>query len=151
MRSDMAERRRNAWKAEFVKFSLVGVLNTAIDFVVFMLLIWLSVHYAAAQVISYLAGMTNSYVLNSAFTFRSKLETVRPARSKGSIMKQRLRFIIWNVVMLVLSILMLAILTQAAGISEITAKAIVTVIIVAINFYGSKRWVFVSEQVLETE
>lgn len=38
---------------QFIKFGLVGVLNTLVDFLVYQLLVYLGLHYAPAQCISY--------------------------------------------------------------------------------------------------
>src|SRR5215470_1892360 len=57
--------------SEFVKFTLVGLLNTGIDVAVFFLLTWLGIAYVLAQVVSYTCGAGNSYLLNKVWTFRS--------------------------------------------------------------------------------
>lgn len=181
----MSGSNRKALIIQFIKFNMVGLLNTAIDFAVFFLLIWLSTHYAVAQAVAYLAGMVNSYIWNKAFTFkastagvgwtggapeapvkvagvpetRGKVEgaevtgkvegaevpgkVVRGVKSRGEAMKLGLRFITWNGIMLGLSVLLLAIATHTLGLDNLIGKVIVTIVIVFLNFYGSKRWVFV--------
>jgi putative flippase GtrA len=123
---------------QFIVFSIVGGLNTVIDLAVFMLLIVMDVHYAAAQVASYSAGMANSYLMNRAFTFRS--ESVRLERKDE--WRRGLRFAVWNAVMLGLSVLLLASAAEWLHLREWIAKIIVTGLVVAVNFYGSKKWVF---------
>ena len=54
---------------QFIKFGLVGVLNTLVDFLVYQLLVYLGLHYAPAQCISYTCGLLNSYFFNSRWTF----------------------------------------------------------------------------------
>lgn len=136
----MADKRDRRWLLQFVMFGMVGVLNTAIDFGAFGLLTWLSVHYALAQALSYMAGMVNSYLLNNAITFRS-------ARSKGSgglayALRRQLRFLLWNGAMLLLSIGLMSAAIQLFGWPTWSAKAAVTILILGLNFYGSKKWVF---------
>jgi len=128
--------------AQFLKFNMVGLLNTAIDFAVFAVLIWTGLYYVIAQLLSYAAGMLNSYIWNSRFTFG---DTRRRHDSKADLGRM-VRFAVWNAIMLGLSILLLAAFAELTAIGEIYAKAVVTVIIVAINFYGSKRFVFKSAQ-----
>ncbi|WP_197935709.1 GtrA family protein [Paenibacillus sp. GSMTC-2017] len=130
---------------QFIKFSLIGVLNTAIDFFVFMLLVSLNVHYAGAQAASYLAGMTNSYVMNSTITFRSE----NGVQNKAEIWKQRLRFLMWNGSMIVLSVILIAIASELFGLSDLMAKAVVTGLILFLNFYGTKKWVFAVKRAAE--
>lgn len=137
--SARAEARRGVWIVQFIKFGMVGVLNTALDFYIYVLLIGLSFHFAAAQAISYMGGMLCSYILNNRFTFSSGTGSGLKATDR----KKQLRFIGWNLTMLVLSIILLAVFGRVAGLDELWAKAATTVLVVAINFYGSRRWVFV--------
>ena len=55
---------------QFIKFAIVGVLNTLVDFAVFQAFNLLLGWVYAAQVLGYTAGMINSYVWNSGWTFR---------------------------------------------------------------------------------
>lgn len=55
----------------FVRFGLVGVLNTAITFVLFWVLRAVSVDIDLANLLSYLAGMINSFVCNKLWVFRN--------------------------------------------------------------------------------
>lgn len=131
---------RKALAIQFLKFNAVGLLNTAIDIVLYTLLVWLGVHFAIAQVLSYGAGMANSYILNSKFTFRGTGASSSSDKADG--LRKGARFVVWNGIILAVSILFLTLLTTFAEMSELYAKLIVTAVTVVINFYGSKRWVF---------
>jgi putative flippase GtrA len=58
-----------------VKFGLVGVLNTAVDWIVFFALshglAYFGGHVTLTKGISYTAGVLNSFFWNKAWTFRS--------------------------------------------------------------------------------
>jgi len=55
------------------KFGMVGVLNTAVDFAVFMLLTRAAgLAPEISKVISYSAGVVNSYIFNSRWTFKKE-------------------------------------------------------------------------------
>jgi putative flippase GtrA len=136
----MADKRDRRWLLQFAIFGMVGVLNTAIDFGAFAVLTWLSVHFAVAQALSYLAGMVNSYLLNNAITFRSSRG--RESGSAALGLRRQLRFLLWNGAMLLLSIALMSGAIGLLGWSEWVAKAAVTVFILGLNFYGSKKWVF---------
>ena len=66
------------WKklaGQALRFSLVGVANTLLDFAVFTLLTLLpffAERFVYAQVISYSCGVVCSLVLNKLFTFRQR-------------------------------------------------------------------------------
>ncbi|KRE43277.1 GtrA family protein [Paenibacillus sp. Soil522] len=126
--------------AQFIAFNIVGLLNTAVDFLLFTLLIWLGTYYLLAQVIAYGAGMINSFVLNSRYTF-GKGDRLTKRRQQLGI---SVRFIAWNGILLGITLLLLAVLTEWWRINEVIAKLIVTAVTVLLNFYGSRRWVFAS-------
>ena len=55
------------------KFGVVGVINTAVDYIVFAILVQLfAVHVVPANIAGYGAGIVNSFVLNARFTFRDR-------------------------------------------------------------------------------
>lgn len=124
--------------AQFITFNLVGLLNTLIDFLLFTLLIWFGAYYLLAQVIAYGAGMINSYVLNSRYTFGKK---ENPASTPKQL-NMSVRFIVWNGMLLGFTLLLLMAFNEWWGLNEVVSKLIVTVVTVALNFYGSKKWVF---------
>lgn len=128
--------------AQFFRFNLIGLLNTAIDFVLFTLFIWLGVYYLLAQILAYGAGMANSFLLNNRYTF-NKDQAAVPGTSEW---KKRLRFAAWNGIVLGISLLLLAALTKLFSMDDVLAKAVVTIVTVGINFYGSRKWVFMQKQ-----
>jgi putative flippase GtrA len=69
---------------QFIKFGLVGVLNTAIDAGIYFLLTRYVPFFTNRQVfakgISYTAGVINSFIWNRSWTFRSN---VNPWRAFG--------------------------------------------------------------------
>ncbi len=61
-------------------FLFVGVLNTLITYLVFVLLLQWSVSYITASILSYIAGMINSYILNRNIVFISNNKRVRKTK-----------------------------------------------------------------------
>jgi len=119
---------------QFVKFGLVGVLNTAVDFTVYTLLYWAGIPYLLAQCVSFAAGTANSYVLNRMWTFQ--------ARGQQGAAGQLGRHILWNVIVLLLSLGLLYLFSDGLGMHPMPAKVVVTIIATVVNFVGSKLWVF---------
>ena len=56
----------------FIRYSLVGLLNTGITLGTVFLLMFLNVHYLIANGVGYLAGALNSFYFNKHFTFNAK-------------------------------------------------------------------------------
>lgn len=112
-----------------LRFAIVGVSNTAVDFIVFFLLQgWLG---PLAQAAGYAAGTANSYVWNRGWTFRSD----SPA-SRGEL----LRFLLANGVVALLTSFLLIRLEPFLPLWM--SKIAVTVPGLALNYMLSRYWVF---------
>ncbi|KAF0995368.1 GtrA family protein [Geobacillus sp. TFV-3] len=114
------------------RFAIVGAGNTAVDFAVFFLLAAAGVPAAAAQVISYGAGMANSYIWNRRWTFEVK--------RKANI-GEFLRFLVINGLSLGASLVVLLAAERLAPLW--LGKGAATIAGMAVNFVGSRCWVFV--------
>ena len=57
---------------QFLKFSLIGFLNTSLHYGIFFILLrFQGIHYLVASTIGYCVGMINSFILNKKWTFRT--------------------------------------------------------------------------------
>lgn len=117
---------------KFIKFNAVGLINTAVDFAVYELLILLGLHYVPAQILSYICGMANSYLLNSRWTFRDKND------STGRIAA----FIAVNLVALGVSIGVQTLVLHLISPSETVAKLISLPFSLGVNFIGNRLFIF---------
>ncbi|AIQ39190.1 GtrA family protein [Paenibacillus sp. FSL R7-0297] len=134
----MPDKRWSAGFIQFLKFNAVGLLNTLVDFAVFTLLHSLGMINTPAQIISYSAGTANSFFWNKKVTFRDR----DIGNKEGFDRMQLVRFIVLNLLVLVISVLLIHILTDSLGIQVLIAKVLVTFVTVIINFFGSRKWVF---------
>ncbi|MFL0571662.1 GtrA family protein [Priestia megaterium] len=126
----------NKW-ISFIKFALVGVVNTLIDFVVYALLTTIGVNYILAQWVSYSAGILNSYVMNRKWTFERKEKSSR---------REVISFVIVNLITLSLTSFLLTVLYNKWGISLLISKLLITIVSVGINFIGTKLFVFTTKK-----
>lgn len=132
---DAREREKGRGFVQLIKYNVVGVMNTAVDFIAYQLLTALGLHYAIAQCISYGLGILNSYFFNSRWTFKGGEKHY----SGGEF----LRFILVNLVSLAASVGLLRLCYMVLGIdSNLWSKAIVTPVVMIINFLGTKLFVF---------
>lgn len=120
---------------QLIKFNMVGVLNTLVDFLIYILLFSLGVHYLIAQIAAYAAGMTNSYFFNRYWTFAQAGTT---AKGAGAMVK----FAIVNLVTFGLSLLFLFLLGEKAGLHPFVGKVLVVGMTMVLNFTGMKFWAF---------
>jgi putative flippase GtrA len=129
---------------QFIKFGLVGVMNTAVDFLVYALLFrLLGMQFLLAQVFSYSAGTLNSYVVNKLWTFGGKAGANGTKATAGKVDKGEFaRCVLVNAGTLLLSIGLLYTLKTGMGLDPLVAKIGVTAVTVVVNYIGSKLWVF---------
>lgn len=134
---------------QFIKFNVVGLLNTGIDALVYYLLGTLAQWtFWPAKVVSYSAGVINSWFWNSRWTFRehdNKDKQEKGTAEKGA--KRFASFIVVNLCALLVSLGVLAIcrrVTQAEptwwmNLFFATPASLI------VNFVGNKFLVFRKE------
>ena len=119
-----------------VRFGLVGVVNTLVDYTVYFLLMripFVSEHYLIAQVCGYSAGMVNSLFMNKYFTFKQK--------EKMSL-KQVGLFVLVNLLALGMSSLVLIFAEEKLMLGHFWSKTISMAGSIVVNFVGSRFLVF---------
>ena len=119
---------------KLVKFGITGVMNTAVDFLVYTLLVsFFSMGLYVSQIISYSCGMLNSYVVNRKWTFSTQ---------NGFFSGELVRFIVLNLSMMLLGMGISYVCTQKRMLHKLVAKLISTLLVLIINFLISNFWVF---------
>lgn len=119
---------------QLVKFILVGLLTTSINFAVYAFLVLTGVPYLAAAIIAFVLATLNSYTWNRRWTFRA-----------GAHHNQRLaKFAIVQSIGLGINLLALALLVEYAGLQDhkLIAQLISNAFVVASNYAGNKWWTF---------
>ena len=119
---------------KFLKFGVTGVLNTAVDFLIYTLLVtFAGANIFLSQVLGYACGTLNSYVINRSWTFRSK---------KKFFSGEMVKFIVVNLITLAVSLLVMGWLTSILDLGKILLKLPVTGVTIILNFLLSRLWVF---------
>lgn len=121
----------------FLRFCTVGLGNTAVDFTAFFLLTLGGAAYLPAQVISYSAGVVNSFLLNRRWTFKVK---------RRADIFEAARFIIVNGISLLVSAGLLFILYDLYHLGLWPSKFMATAGGIAVNYAGSCVWVFAEKR-----
>jgi putative flippase GtrA len=140
---DMAKRyiitKTNIFKnqiIEIIKFSIVGIINTLADFVVFFLCYSIfRFSYSISQVFGYSSGMLNSFIMNKKWTFKDK------TTGKVVIIKM-LKFIITNIISLSCSIVVIKFSKSYLSNSILLSKVLATICAQGINYFSYKYIVF---------
>lgn len=125
-----------------LRFGFTGGLNTGVDWLVFFLLATLAgVPAPLAQSAAYLAGTTNSWILNSLWVFGRQRDAKARAGSAGSPFAAPLRFLGVNALGAGLTAGTMH-LIASAGLPLLPAKVIVTVLGMTLNYLLYRFWVF---------
>lgn len=124
--------RRRPVIEQFVKFGLVGVLNTLLTLAVTLLLNVAGVYYIAASGIGFLVGTVNSFLLNRSWTFRGhRGDALTPVR--------------WFVVQgvgLALDLALVYALVDSLGLAKLAGQAVAIVVVVVLTFFANRTWTF---------
>ncbi|KZL89582.1 GtrA family protein [Clostridium magnum] len=118
------------------RFSMIGVINTIIDFTVFTIFHSLfGVSYVFSQGLGYGLGVVNSFLLNKKWTFADR-------RANKRSFYEFLQFVVVNLISLIITMIAMSLLVQNLNLNVYIAKVLVTVIAQVTNFLGYKLWVF---------
>ena len=112
-----------------IKFSIVGVSNTLLNFVIFILLNNIGINYILASIIAYSISIINSYFWNSRLVFKYD------NKNKKSIL---IKFIILNLIGLSINAVLMATLVGVLAIKKIVAMFIVSLLVMCINYILNK-------------
>ena len=119
---------------QFVKFALIGLLNTAVHYAVFIACYRIiNINLIMATTIGYCAGMLNSFLMNRSWTFQMS------GRFKFS---EFYRFVAVNLVALIVNSLSLYFFVAVCGIVEEVSQIVAIVFSLLINYIGNKFWTF---------
>ncbi len=118
--------------SRFIKFLVVGGVCTLLDFVLFSLFhLWLLMGIVYANLLSYGLGMTASFFMHRAWTFKDG-----QLKSK----KRILHFLFWGYGGLMLNT---AIVWFSAGyMHALLAKSIAVIVVLFYNYLANKYFVF---------
>ena len=68
--------------SKFIKFGIVGILNTLINWTIFAILNFLGMYYIISNIIAYVIATINSYIWNSKWVFKYKGEDKKETTGK---------------------------------------------------------------------
>ena len=118
---------------QLIKFFLVGASNTALDFVIYIILTRVfHLYYLIAATISFIVAVTWSFTLNRSWTFKVK---------RGLATQYPIFFLV-NFGVLLLNNGILYLLVDYSRVNDLLAKLLASLILGIINFTINKLWTF---------
>jgi len=122
-------------KKEFLKFNIVSIIATSVDFIVFLLLKDLfEIYYIIATVLGAISGGITAFILNRNWVFQQKDKLLN---------SQILYFIIVWIGSILLNTLGIYLLVEYAKINTTISKIIISILVgILFNFTMNKYYVF---------
>ena len=145
---------------QFIKFSLVGVMNTLISEGIYVVLVFLGGHYLVASFVGFTLSVLNAYFWNSRYVFHDETQEKRvwwkvllktyTAYAGGYILSAVLLIVWIDIVKIGRFMSPLEQLLQPLGIArlnaetigEILAAGINLLVTVPLNYLINKYWAF---------
>ncbi|MBB4123298.1 GtrA family protein [Martelella radicis] len=116
---------------QFLKYGLVGVMNTLITLFVIAVLSYLGFSPVASNIIGYACGLLNSFIFNGRFTFASSYNR-----------RAVYRFLAGFAVAYGLNLVVLVALTRQGELPEMVSQVVAMVAYNVCFFLVMKFWIF---------
>jgi putative flippase GtrA len=122
---------------QLVRFGVVGGIGFIVNLAVYAVFVHpLGVDYHVAAVAAWVVAVLNNFVLNRHWTFDAR---------GGQAHAQAMRFIVVSLAAFGVSLLLLTLLVESAGLAKVPAQALAVAASMPFNFVGNKLWSFRSE------
>ncbi|HHM06077.1 MAG TPA: GtrA family protein [Gammaproteobacteria bacterium] len=123
-----------AERRKLLRFLIVGGVNTAVTYVLYLLLLYLGLPYIVALAVDYAIGIGLGYVLNCHWTFQAS------QRHLCGVLKYCANYAGIFVINLALLILFVETFDMVEALAQIPALALATVV----SYAAQRFWVFKS-------
>lgn len=124
---------------KLIRFSIVGVGNTLVNWSIFIILNAFGVYYILSNIIAYIIATINSYIWNSLWVFKY---------GQGLDINTSVKFFILNLVGLTANTTIMYILVDILNFNKFIALVIASVLVVMMNYTINKLWVFKEKKVV---
>lgn len=136
LRLEISDETWEKW-CQFVQFGMVGLSNTVISYVVYVILISLSIHYVLSNLIGFLVSVINAYYWNNRYVFKKQEDENRvwwKALAKT--------FFAYAGTGIVLANILLVFLVKVLSVHEMLAPILILFVTTPINFLANKLWAY---------
>ena len=136
LRIHLGTRKPENW-AQLFKFGVIGASGYVINLAVFAVLNEaFDVHHILSAVGAFCVAVTNNFVWNRHWTFQA---------AGGHAGFQAARFLTVSILALGVNLILLFLLVDIAGASEVPSQAVSVAAAMPFNFIGNKLWTFDEE------
>ena len=135
------------WAAfmQFVKFGMVGAMNTVVDYVVYLIALWLFTKaglfgenaYLVASVVGFIVSFMNMFYWNNKYVFKQK-----EGEERSAVLSFIKLFASYGITGLIIKPVCLKIFVGFLHVPEAIAPIPIMLITIPLNFILSKLWAF---------
>lgn len=120
---------------QIIKFGLVGVIATVIDFGILTILTeFFGVYYLTSAAVAFIIATIFNYAASMRYVFTSRF-------SEHEKKKEMLIFLVLSIIGLILNQLLMWAFVDIIGIFYVIAKVFSTIIVMGWNFVSRKVWI----------
>ena len=121
---------------EIISYGICGLITTLLHFLLFFLLNHVGLKYYIANIITLIVIKVIAYFLNKIFVFKSK------CKNKKELFNEVIKYIFSRFITMLIDYFGLILLVEFFEIKELIGKAIVLIIVVIVNFFLCKKYVY---------
>lgn len=121
--------------AEFSRFLIVGLTNTALTLGIIFVLLWIGASLVVANIMGYTAGFINSFIWNRRWTFRSG----------GKVWREMVVYTLVWIASYLLQIGALLISSRWVGLSDAVSTLVAMAFFTGPNYLGNRWFTFRKE------
>ncbi len=140
---------KNGGLIQFIKFGVVGVANTGVDWVVYYILTssFLDGEKSVAKAISFLVAVANSYIFNTIWTFKKEYERIAKSGQGNAKTMILVKFFVvslvgWGINWLVFNTALNSFNPTIAGKHDLMPLILASGSAIVWNFFINKLWTY---------
>ncbi len=122
-----------SWMKQFISFGIVGVSNTLISYLTYVLLVSFNVHPQIANIFGFILSVANAYLLNRYWVFK---ETAKKSKM------QTVKFFAVYVMTFFMGVFFLFLYIDVLNLNKYIAPILSLIVTTPTNFLLNKLWVF---------
>lgn len=126
---------------QFIKFGIVGISNTFVHYIIYLLCAIIGINYILANFIAFSISVINSFYWNNKYVF--KLKSDGECKWLSVLIKTYISYAITG---LLLNSILLYIEIDIWGINEFVAPIINMIVTIPLNFIINKFWAYKSKK-----
>jgi putative flippase GtrA len=127
---------KDSFIIQFIKFGIVGFLNTIIGYVIYSVFVYFGFHYLIGSIIAFVIGVGSAFFVNSKIVFKKGRE------HRNTVVAVIKYFVLYGITGIIMQNILLYIFIDGLALSKYLAPIFCLFFTVPSNFVLSKFWVF---------